>query len=98
MAQEKPVKFELGRSSEHRTEDDTIKIFVDGPRRPRTLEITFQRTVRVADGTDVSFLPPSLGTFPLYSTKDNQLNLPSHMVDEGGFFMPMYRMYKSHPK
>lgn len=56
-----------------------------------TLKISFQRTVRVPDGDGESELPPSMGTFPLYSTTNYEDKLPLAMALKGGLFMPMYR-------
>lgn len=56
-----------------------------------TLKISFQRTIRVPDGNGDSELPPSLGTFPLYSAADYQATLPNAMAAKGGVFFPMYR-------
>ena len=86
------VKVTLDKSTECRTEDDVIKISLHHPCR-QTLKISFQRTVRVADGNAASFLPPSLGTFPLHSVEDHQPTLSPYIFDKGGFFTAMYRMY-----
>lgn len=56
-----------------------------------TLKISFQRTIRVPDGDGESELPPSMGTFPLYSTANYEDKLPPAMALKGGLFMPMYR-------
>lgn len=58
-----------------------------------TLEITFQRTIRVPDNSNVSKLPPDLGRFPLYKVKDYATRLPKDMADKGGVFFPMHRKY-----
>ncbi|CAN8095472.1 unnamed protein product [Discula destructiva] len=55
------------------------------------LEISFQRTIRVPDNTDVSNLPPGLGRFPLYKVKDYAHRLPQDMVEKGGVFFPMHQ-------
>ena len=54
-------------------------------------DISFQRTIRVADGQDTSRLPPSLGTFPLYAVSAFEKQLPQTMAEKGGLFFPMYR-------
>lgn len=56
-----------------------------------TLQISFQRTIRVPDGDGDSKLPPSMGTFPLYSVANYQDKLPAPMALKGGLFFPMYR-------
>lgn len=59
------------------------------------LRISFRRTVRVptqtADGQP-SCLPQGLGRFPLYNVAEFP-NLPRQMMEKGGVFMPMYRMF-----
>lgn len=55
------------------------------------LEITFHRTVRVSDNYKSSFLPPSLGKFPLYRVENYANTLPHTMAAKGGILLPMYR-------
>ena len=57
----------------------------------RTIDISFRRTVRVADGQDTSQLPPDMGKFPLYAVSAFQKQLPQTMAEKGGVFFPMYR-------
>lgn len=57
----------------------------------QSLNIKFERTVRVADNGNASDLPPGLGTFPIYKTADYAATLPSSMAGKGGFMIPMYR-------
>ncbi|KAF2170018.1 hypothetical protein M409DRAFT_64401 [Zasmidium cellare ATCC 36951] len=56
----------------------------------RNLEITFHRTVRVADDGKTSSLPPNLGRFPIFNTADFD-QLPAAMAAKGGFLIPMYQ-------
>ena len=56
-----------------------------------TVEISFQRTIRVPDGDGDSELPPSMGTFPMYSASEYEDKLPKPMASKGGVFLPMYR-------
>lgn len=58
---------------------------------PDSLQVSFQRTVRVPDDTKKSDLPPGLGAFPLYSVSAYEKNVPSSMACQGGIFFPMYR-------
>lgn len=58
---------------------------------PQGLAISFHRTIRVPDNAQVSQLPPSLGSFPLYKIHDYASRLPKDMVDKGGVFFPMYQ-------
>lgn len=62
-----------------------------GSKVPQGLEISFHRTIRVPDNEQVSQLPPSLGSFPLYKTQDYASSLPQDMVEKGGVFFPMYQ-------
>lgn len=59
------------------------------------LDISFQRTVRVADNAVVNELPPSCGSFPLFNTADHADNLPEHLQNKGGLFFPMYRKFNA---
>ncbi|PGH00853.1 hypothetical protein AJ80_09105 [Polytolypa hystricis UAMH7299] len=54
------------------------------------LSITFRRTIKVLETATASFLPPSLGTFPLYSVKQFEKKLPADMTAKGGLFFPMH--------
>ncbi len=54
------------------------------------LSISFKRTVRVADNGPKNELPPDLGSFPIYRTKDFETQLPEHMAGKEGYFIPMY--------
>lgn len=62
------------------------------------LEISFHRTIRVPDGDGDSELPPSMGTFPLYSVANHKDKLPAAMALKGGLFLPMYRELRPSPK
>jgi hypothetical protein len=57
----------------------------------QSLSISFQRTVRISDGTGVNQLPPSLGNFPLFETSEYTDTLPAGVGASGGFLFPMYR-------
>ncbi len=57
------------------------------------LDISFQRTIRVADNQGHNLLPPSMGTFPLYSVANYYETLPEDMASKGGIFFPMYREF-----
>ncbi|OJD15822.1 hypothetical protein AJ78_03965 [Emergomyces pasteurianus Ep9510] len=55
------------------------------------LRISFHRTIRVPE-TDKEFhLPPSFGTFPLYSVKQFEKRLPESMSLKGGLFFPIHQ-------
>lgn len=79
----------LKKSSSYRGHNDTIHVSSE---RYDSLDVSFQRTVRVPDNNEENFLPPSLGTFPLYSVANFEEKLDSHMGVKGGIFFPMYRM------
>lgn len=83
-----PLTAKLTKQSFHRHHNDTIHIEA-GPKQ--TLDISFQRTVRVPDNKEENFLPPSLGTFPLYSAANFSETLTPEMAMKGGVFFPMYR-------
>lgn len=78
----------LTESSSFRKAKDTIHI---SRSVTDNLDISFQRTIRVADGKGVSELPPSMGTFPLYSIAEYKDKLPAAMGAKGGAFLTMYR-------
>jgi hypothetical protein len=61
--------------------------------KERSLEVSFQRTIRVSDNGSTSALPPGFGAFPLYEVSDYQETdaLPAAMKAKGGYFMPMHR-------
>ncbi|ROW03053.1 hypothetical protein VMCG_05770 [Cytospora schulzeri] len=60
---------------------------------PQVVTVAFQRTVRVPDNDTgpASALPPGLGYFPIYKTKDHAARLPRDVVSNGGVFVPMYQ-------
>ncbi|KAL8638242.1 MAG: hypothetical protein Q9226_009009, partial [Calogaya cf. arnoldii] len=81
------LEAKLIQSSEFRKCNDTISITGSCGRR---LRISFQRTVRVPDNQGENKLPPSLGTFPLYSVSNFPETMPADMATKGGLFLPMY--------
>lgn len=85
----------LTKSSDFVKAKDTIT--VTGLSREK-LEISFHRTIRVPDGDGVSELPPSMGTFPLYSVANHKDKLPAAMALKGGLFLPMYRESRPNPR
>lgn len=56
-----------------------------------SLQISFQRTIRVPDNAHYSALPPGIGQFPLYSVASFKNKVPADMALKGGLFLPMYR-------
>jgi hypothetical protein len=57
------------------------------------LSISFQRTVRVPDNPQTSFLPPDCGRFPLKAVSEFATKLCPEMCAKAGVFLPMYRKY-----
>lgn len=84
-----PLDCKLAQSSVYRKAKDLIQITRG---RAIKLDISFHRTLRVPDGKGDSELPPSMGTFPLYSVANYTKRLPKDMAAKGGLFLPMYRM------
>lgn len=83
-----PLEATLVQSSKYRGCNDTIRIKGSFA---RYLNISFQRTIRVPDDQGENNLPPSLGTFPLYSVSKFRHTMPADMAAKGGLFLPMYR-------
>ncbi|TVY18395.1 Ubiquitin [Lachnellula arida] len=57
----------------------------------RTLTVSLRRTIRAPDNGTTYSLPPDLGAFPIYNVLDHQAKLPSHLVEKGGAFIPIYQ-------
>ncbi|HJK99523.1 MAG TPA: hypothetical protein RMF84_20010, partial [Polyangiaceae bacterium LLY-WYZ-14_1] len=55
-----------------------------------TLQVTFQRTLRIPDDGRSYPLPPGLGSFPLRRVSDFADRVPAHWRERGGVFLPMY--------
>ncbi|KAI4122666.1 MAG: hypothetical protein LQ338_005682 [Usnochroma carphineum] len=83
-----PLTAILTKSKSYRKCNDTVRI---SGTNAVAIDISFQRTIRVPDNQDKSYLPPSLGTFPLYSVTNFRKTLPAEMTKKGGLFFPMYR-------
>jgi hypothetical protein len=52
-----------------------------------TLQVSFQRTIRVSDNNTTNKLPPSMGCFPLSKVSDCK-GLPLEMKTKAGYFFP----------
>lgn len=61
-----------------------------------SLQISFQRTIRIPDNDHHSALPPDMGPFPLYSVANFKNKVPADMALKGGLFLPMYRKCLRH--
>lgn len=70
---------------------DTVIVDRKTPYVDSSLSISFQRTIRVADNGKENDLPPNLGMFPLYESKQFAASLPLDTVAQGGYFFPMHR-------
>lgn len=57
------------------------------------LQVSFKRTLRVADNAGVCDLPPQFENFPIYKVADYVGKLPVDMANKGGVFLPMYRKF-----
>lgn len=64
--------------------------FHDG-QQPGSVEIEFQRTLRIPDDGRTYPLPPSLGRFPLRHVDDFADRVPQEWLQRGGVLMPMYQ-------
>ncbi|KAG6366893.1 hypothetical protein INS49_001074 [Diaporthe citri] len=58
----------------------TVDRVLPETKKPQGLEISFERTIRVPDNKELSHLPPSLGSFPLYKVQDYAHRLPQSMA------------------
>jgi hypothetical protein len=56
-----------------------------------TLEVTFQRTLRIPDDERTYPLPPGLGAFPLRHVDDFADTAPPAWLEHGGVMLPMYQ-------
>lgn len=64
--------------------------FHDG-QQPGSVDIEFQRTLRIPDDGRTYPLPPSLGRFPLRHVDDFADRVPQEWLQRGGVLMPMYQ-------
>ena len=57
-----------------------------------SLRIVLFRTIRIDQSRDDKLfeLPAGFGTFPLFSVEDFKDTVPNHMIEKGGFILPMY--------
>src|SRR4051812_11808643 len=56
-----------------------------------SVNIVFQRTLRIPDDDKTYPLPPGLGAFPLRHVDDFADSVPSAWHEHGGVMMPMYQ-------
>lgn len=57
------------------------------------LQVSFKRTLRVADNAGICDLPPQFENFPIYKVTDYAGKLPAEIANKGGAFIPMYRKF-----
>lgn len=89
-----PLVHELGRDPNASTSSrkNMINIHREGETSAdHSLEVSFQRTIRVSDNNAVDNLPPGMGSFPLYKVSRYEDSLPASMKGKGGYFLPMHR-------
>lgn len=73
-------------------EHDRIVVKHNSPDyKSQNLAIKFQRTIRVPDNANDAKLPPGLGKFSLFKTRDFARKLPAYMADQRGVFFTMYQ-------
>jgi hypothetical protein len=56
-----------------------------------TLQIEFQRTLRIPDDGKIYPLPAGFGRFPLRHVDDYKKTVPAPWIERGGVLMPMYQ-------
>ncbi|KAK4892975.1 hypothetical protein LTR49_028541 [Elasticomyces elasticus] len=86
-----PLTAKLSGSPLTTSSSVTVERSVGERPHQQKLDITFQRTVRVSDNGEKNYLPPSLGSFPLYDVADLKEILPASVAAKGGFLLPMYQ-------
>lgn len=87
------MSSETSRQLVHKLGPQGIKIHREGSSVTKSsLEICFERTVRVSDNGTTNELPPGLGNFSVFETSAYK-GLPEPMKAKGGYFIPMYRTY-----
>lgn len=72
--------------------DDVIALdrVMPGSEAPEGVTVSFQRTVRVLDNTEIKKHPPGLGVYPLCKVSDHSTRLPDEVVRKGVVFFPMH--------
>jgi hypothetical protein len=56
------------------------------------LDVSFRRTIRVADNEGAMYLPPDLGPYPIHSVPQYD-RLPTAVKERGGLFFPVHGEY-----
>jgi hypothetical protein len=70
--------------------NELVVTFPELPGTP-TLQINFQRTLRIPDDGRDYPLPPGLGSFPLRHLDDFAPNVPADWLQRGGVLLPMWQ-------
>jgi len=87
------MSTETSRQLVHKLGPEGIKVHREGNAyKKSSLEICFQRTVRVSDNNTTNDLPPDLGEFPVFEASAYE-SLPKAMKAKGGYLIPMHRAY-----
>ena len=69
----------------------TLRVSFPEVHRDATLDIEFQRTLRIPDDDRTYPLPPGLGGFPLRHVDDFAERVPEAWLRRGGVLLPMYQ-------
>ncbi|KAK5636789.1 hypothetical protein RRF57_012501 [Xylaria bambusicola] len=72
-------------------EDDIVVQQTSPHYRSQSLIISFKRTIRVPDNAEVAQLPPGLGDFRLFKTRDFASKLPADITTQAGVFFTLYQ-------
>lgn len=70
-----------------------LDVFIDNQviRLGERFALGLHRTLRIPDDGKIYPLPPGLGQFPLFEVMSYRNRLPSHWLEAGGAFIPMYQ-------
>lgn len=71
--------------------DDQLVFSFPDVHRLATLNVNFQRTLRIPDDDKTYPLPPGLGNFPIAHVDDYRERVPDTWLKHGGVIMPMYQ-------
>ena len=71
--------------------DNSLRFTFPEVHAEATLDIAFQRTLRIPDDDKAYPLPPGLGNFPLRHVDDFARAVPNGWGERGGVMLPMYQ-------
>ncbi len=72
-------------------QQDTLKFSFPDAHESATLQVDFQRTLRIPDDGKTYPLPPGLGRFPIRHVDDFSSGVPGEWLTHGGVMLPMYQ-------